>query len=93
LLRFSIDFLNDFEGIPSHTTEIIKKHRKEEVFRRFSLDTFAGLLLLRTEGKLLDTVYQKFLESALKTTSKDALEDRVGSVRDGEFKPDFKNTV
>lgn len=93
LLRFSMDFLNDFEGIPSYTTEIIRKYRKEEVFRRFSLDTFAGLLLLKSEGKLLDTVYLKFLESILKTISKDELENRIGSVRNGEFKPDFKNTI
>jgi len=93
LLRFSIDFLNDFEEIPNYTTEIIKKYRKEEVFRRFSLDTFAGLLLLKKEGKLMDTVYLKFLELALKTISKDELEDRIESVKDGKFKPDFKNTV
>jgi hypothetical protein len=93
LLRFSMDFLSDYEGLPTYMTDIIRKYGKREVFRRYSLDTFAGLLLLRKEGKLTDPIYVKFLESALKTISIDELEDRIESVRSGEFKPDFQNMI
>ena len=93
LLQFSLEFLNDFDSIPNYTTETIKKYKKEELFERSSLDTFAGLLVLKKENKLLDSIFLKFLESALKIVSKEKLEDRIESVRNKEFKPDFKSMI
>jgi 7-cyano-7-deazaguanine synthase in queuosine biosynthesis len=93
LLQFSLDFLNDFENIPNYTTEIIKKYKKEDLFERFSLDTFAGLLILKKKDKLLDNIFLKFLGSALKIVSREKLEDRIESVRNNEFGPNFKNII
>jgi len=93
LLQFSLDFLGDFENMPDYTTDIVKRYKKREVFERFSLDTFAGLLVLKKEGKLLDKSFLKFLESAIKIVSNEKLEDRIEAVRNEVFKPDFKNIV
>jgi hypothetical protein len=92
LLRFNLDVLKDFDDIPEYTKSIISSYNKEDLFRRFSLDTYAGLYLLDKSGKLPDKNFRWFLDNALQVVSKDDLTERIAHVRSKKFKLDYNHS-
>jgi len=93
LANFSLNFLGGYENMPRYVTETIKQYDKEAVFERFSLDTFSALWILKKQEKLNDKTLLRFLDSALKSVTADELENRIASVREEKFKPDFTNKI
>jgi hypothetical protein len=89
LLQFSMQYLEDFDDLPWYTTKIIKDYKKEELFARYSLDTLAGLLVLKSESIGLDNIIQKKFDEALKIVPKEQLQNRIAEVRDLKFKPNY----
>lgn len=89
LLRFNLDILKDFESIPEYTKNIIESYKKKDLFKRFSLDTYAGLYLLAKTGKLPDKNFRWFLDNALQVVTRDDLTERIAYVRDRKFKPNY----
>jgi hypothetical protein len=84
-----MQYLEDFDDLPWYTTKIIKDYKKEELFARYSLDTLAGLLVLKSESIGLDNIIQKKFDEALKIVPKEQLQNRIAEVRDLKFKPNY----
>jgi hypothetical protein len=93
VLKFSLDFLEDRDGMPRYQIDNIRRYNKEDIFERFSLDNIAGLWLLNQQSKLKDSVFQTILEASQDVITKERLKERVASVKEGKFKPDFGNLV
>jgi hypothetical protein len=93
LVNFSLNFLDGREQMPRYVIETIKQYHKEAAFERFALDTFSALWILKKQDKLNDKILLKFLDSALKIVTPDDLDNRIASVRDEKFKPDFANKI
>lgn len=92
LIRFSADFLSDFESLPWYTIEIIKKQRKQELFERFALDNLAGVILL-TKDTPAASLQGKLRRIALNAVDEETLQERAESVRSATLKPDFENEL
>lgn len=92
LVRFSLDFLSDRQSLPYYVTEIIHKHGKEDLFRRFALDNLAGLMLLSKKGVRHD-LQTKLLLLTQQTVDQKELDDRIAVVRGNPRRPDFGNSL
>ena len=92
LTTFSLNFFSENRSLPCYVTEIIHKHGKEDLFRRFALDNLAGLLLL-SEGGLKHDLQKKLLLLVQKALDLKELKERIAVVRNNPRKPDFENTV
>lgn len=92
LIRFSADFLSDPESLPRYATEIIGRYHKQDLFERFALDNLAGLMLLSEKGTghVLQT---KLLELAFHAADRAELMERIETVRDHKYEPDFENKL
>lgn len=89
LLQFCLDYLTDFDSMPDYSSKIIKEYRKEDLFRRWSLEVFAGLLIFDKNREIRNIILAKYLRWALRVTTKDELENRIGEVRENKHKPRF----
>jgi len=92
LIRFSADFLSDPESLPRYATEIIGRYHKQDLFERFAMDNLAGLMSLSEKGTghVLQT---KLLELAFHAADRAELMERIETVRDHKYEPDFENKL
>lgn len=89
LLDFSLRVLSDYESLPSYSRDIIDKNKKQNLFKRFSMDNFSALYLLKERKELRDPLLIKYLERAKKYLSKDTIQNRIEEVRACRYTPNF----
>lgn len=90
LLMFSLDILTDYKDMPLYQIENIESYNKLELFKRFALDNFAAIYLLKKKGYSLSREVKNMLEECLKEISEDILNKRIESVRNKNFKINLK---
>lgn len=90
LLMFSLDILTDYKDMPLYQIENIESYNKLELFKRFALDNFAAIYLLKKKGYSLSREVKNMLEECLKKISEDILNKRIESVRNKNFKINTK---
>ena len=93
LVRFSYDILTNFGNMLDSATENIVDYGKRDLFKRFSLDTFAGLYLYQSEIGPLNPYLEAIYKSAVDRLTQQRLEKRIAKVRRPTFKPNFSKTV
>ncbi len=89
LLRFSMDVLTDYESLPPYTRKIIDDYGKRDLFRRFALDNFAGLMQIDRAGHLKNKILKDWLEMAESNLSKEVLDARIEEVVSAIKRPVF----
>lgn len=89
MLSFAYKILEGKDNLLFYTKERIKRYNKKDLFRRFALDIFAAIYLLK-RGKvnsLLDRTYEEALSHGLIT--EEMLKKRIQDVREKRYRPDF----
>jgi hypothetical protein len=82
LIKFCLDILLDYENMSFTKKKKIDAYGKYDLFRRFSLDTFAALyILFEKENKGTNQSISKAYFDARKYISQQELEERINEVR------------
>jgi|GEM_PF-1661776 7-cyano-7-deazaguanine synthase in queuosine biosynthesis len=82
LMRFSLDVLVDYESIHPVKRRRIEQHHKKDLFRRFSLDTFAALSIASENGHIRNSRLRRAYADAMNYICKSDLEERIERVRE-----------
>lgn len=93
LLRFSHDMLLDYKNMNFTSKENIYVYRKQRLFRRFALDNFAALYILKQQGHDTNPYAENLYQSVLSGVGETAIKERIGQVRSGRYIPDFNKEV
>jgi len=93
LLRFSYDVLAKYDNMNFTSKENIFVYKKQRLFRRFALDNFAALYILKQKGKKINPYAENLYQSALKQIGEAKIKERIEQVRSGRFIPNFKKMV
>lgn len=93
LMGFSYDLLTDFNQMLDMSVENIVDYGKLDLFKRFALDTFAGLYIYQSEIGPLNPLLSRLYEDAINVLTEQKLEKRIAKVRRPTFKPNFLKTV
>ncbi|MCQ1535359.1 hypothetical protein FTO70_06570 [Methanosarcina sp. KYL-1] len=82
LMKFSFDVLVNYQKMDYRKKEKIETYGKYDLFRRFSLDTFAAIYILYEEKNVtLNPRIKNAYLDAIKYISKKEIEDRISYVR------------
>lgn len=87
-LQFCKNVLIGISNLDFESRNIIEQYKKEDLFRRNSLDALAGLYLLYVKNKTGKNKYAtSFIQNCLKdgTVTKDQLDKRIEDVRSHNF--------
>jgi 7-cyano-7-deazaguanine synthase in queuosine biosynthesis len=93
LLRFSLDVLTDFPDLLSSSKDIIEDFGKRDLFKRFALDTFAGLYVYQTEVGPLNPSLKALYQAGVIQLGTAKFEKRISKVRRPTFRPNFLKLV
>jgi 7-cyano-7-deazaguanine synthase in queuosine biosynthesis len=93
LLRFSYDVLMDYRNMPYSSTENIMNYNKLDLFKRFSLDTFCGLYIYKTQINPLNNYLDPIYDSGMLSIGKEKIIKRIEKVRRFTFKPNFNKYI
>ncbi|KAF5039069.1 hypothetical protein DSECCO2_547820 [anaerobic digester metagenome] len=82
LMRFSLDILCDYKSLDPMKRKRIDQYGKYDLFRRFALDTFSTLLLIRNSGKkkINPRIESSYID-AMKYIDEDEIINRIDYVR------------
>lgn len=81
VMRFCHDILVDYESINPVKRRRIDRYNKQDLFRRFALDTFAALHIVSRRGKIGNTRLRKAFADSLNYVEIATLEERIEVVR------------
>lgn len=93
LLRFSHDVLTDYNKMNSTSKENIFVYKKQRLFKRFALDNFAALFVLKSDKIYTNPYADSLYENILKKVGVEALKNRITEVRKGRYVPNFSKKV
>jgi 7-cyano-7-deazaguanine synthase in queuosine biosynthesis len=93
LLRFSHDILTNYNKMNFTSKENIFIFKKQRLFRRFALDNFSALYILKNNGEIIHPAADNFLNEILNKLGKDVLEKRIKEVKSGRYVPSFDKKV
>ncbi len=93
LMRFSHDVLLSYETMNFFSKENIFVYKKQRLFKRFALDNFSAIYLLKKEGKVTSPYVENLYAAVLKKVGEAKLKEHISEVRKGRFVPNFKRRV
>lgn len=85
LLNFSLDLLFNYKDMPLYATENIEAYNKIDLFRRFALDNFAAIHILKEKGININNEIKYLYEDCLGKIGTDILDKRIEDVRNKKF--------
>jgi len=85
LLMFSLEILVDYGDMPFYEIENIESYNKLDLFKRFALDNFAALYILKKEGYAFVKEVENLYEECLKRIGADILVKRIKSIKEKSF--------
>jgi 7-cyano-7-deazaguanine synthase in queuosine biosynthesis len=91
LLRFSSDVLTDYESLPDYSKENIEEYGKHNLFRRFALDNYLGILKVPQTKR--NPVLSRLVSDTLKDIKQAEIEERSEQLNASKIKPDFTRMV
>ena len=92
ILDFSFKILTEYNNVPYFLKKNIVEYGKQDLFKRFALDSFASLYLLNKDNKLSNYIqgiysdYQEYLDINL-------IENRIEYVRNKDYQPNFNKEI
>lgn len=93
LLRFSFDILVNYTDMNFTSKENIYIYKKQRLFRRFALDNFAAIYLLKKQKMDINPFIENLYAAFLKNVGEARLKKRIEDVRNGRYVPNFDKTV
>lgn len=93
LMRFSYDILTDYEHMLPSSKENIEIYKKKDLFKRYAIDTFAGIYVYQSKFGTLNQNLETIYEAALGYLTEQKIKQRIKKVRAPTFKPNFEKTV
>ena len=93
LLRFSYDILINYEKMNFTSKENIFVYKKQRLFKRFALDNFAALYILRSKKISINPHLENLYTSMIKHIGTEPLKKRISDVRAGRDIPNFARKV
>lgn len=92
LMRYCADILSDPSSMDSYSTYLIRHYKKQDLFKRFSIDNFAAIYQKNKTSKLnpgllpiFSDVYAQF--------GPDLFEKRIQELQTNTFQPNFSKKV
>jgi len=86
LLMFSRDFLLDYERMPFYQIENIESYTKKDLFKRFALDIYAAIHILKKRKVKLTEEVETLYKNVSSKIGQEILEKRIEKVRSRKFK-------
>jgi 7-cyano-7-deazaguanine synthase in queuosine biosynthesis len=93
LLRFSLDVLLNYENMDFTSKENIFNYKKQRLFRRFALDNFAALYILKKKKCSTNPYAENLYKEVLNRLGESKIMDRIEKVRSGQYVPNFNRRV
>lgn len=85
LLMFSQNILTDYENMPYYQIENIESYGKQDLFRRFALDNFAAIFILKSNKVKLTREVDRLFLDCIDQVGIEVLEERIEQVRNHKF--------
>jgi hypothetical protein len=86
LLMFSRDILLDYQNMPFYQIENIEAYNKIDLFRRFALDNFAAIHILRNRKTKITIEVMNIFKDVTSEIGLEILKERINQVRSRKFK-------
>ena len=86
LLLFSQSILIDYKNMPFYQIENIEGYGKYDLFKRFALDNFAAIYLLKQQKLKLTKEVNQVFKDFIAIIGEGKLEERIEQVRSKKFK-------
>ncbi|MBI2129463.1 7-cyano-7-deazaguanine synthase [Candidatus Woesearchaeota archaeon] len=93
LARFSHDVLLKYETMNFTSKENIFIYKKQRLFKRFALDTFAAIYILKEKGFQTNPYIENSYEAVINKLGIKKIKERIENVRSGKFIPNFDKEV
>lgn len=93
LARFSYDILVNYSSMNFTSKENIFVYKKQRLFRRFALDTFAAIYILKEMGKNTNPHIERLYATTINKIGQKEIQERIKQVRNGRFVPNFDKMV
>lgn len=85
LLKFSLDILINYKDMPLYSIENIESYNKLDLFKRFALDNFSAIHLLKKNGLSLNKEVEYIYEECLDKVGTEELNERIENIRNKKF--------
>jgi len=90
LLVFCQTLLIDYKSMPFYQIENIEGYNKQDLFKRFALDNFAAIYLLKQQKIKLTKEVTQVYKDCIDIIGEGKLEERIEQVRNKKFKINAK---
>ena len=93
LARFSHDVLLKYDTMIFTSKENIFIYKKQRMFKRFALDTFTSIYILKEKGFQTNPYIERLYQIIINKLGVEKIKERIENVRSGKFIPNFNKEI